>query len=132
MSSDNHVATHTFIAANDFRSLMYRVVDVGGDLSVANGTRAVGIVNSQPNSGQHGTAVYLGFAKAVAGAAITTPGYPLTTAATGFVIAAVSGSHVIGRYMPPSGAGAAASGDLVRGLFNFANARPIGAGSGYV
>lgn len=132
MSTENVALEHTLVAATDFRALMFRAVDVGGNLSVAGGTRAVGIMHSRPNSGQHGQAAYLGFMKATAGLGITTPGYPLTTAASGYIIAAASGDHVVGRYMPPTGAGVAASGDLIRGLFNFANARPIGAGSGYV
>jgi hypothetical protein len=125
---------YTVQAANDFRSLLYRVVDIGGNLSVAGGVSALGIAQTRPNSGQYLGVGYFGVMKAVAGAIITTPGYPLTTAASGYVIAAVSGSHVIGRYIQPGRtAGAAcASGDQITGLFNFANGRPIGAGSGYV
>jgi len=75
----------------------------------------------------------IGVAKALCGAAITTPGYPLTTAASGYVVPAVSGSHVIGRYVQAGrrpGA-AAASGDMVTMFANFLGARRIGASSGY-
>lgn len=123
------VISHTIVAVNDFRTLHYRVVDITGDLAVAGGAMAGGIVQSQPNSGQFMHVGVLGVMKAFAGAVITTPGYPLTTAASGWVIAAVSGSTVVGRYLQTA---ACASGDLVTGLFNFASPRPLGAGSGYV
>jgi hypothetical protein len=125
---------YTMLTANDFRTLLYRVVDFGGDLSVAGAASAAGISQSRANSGSHMNVHVVGVAKAIAGAAITTPGYPLTTAASGFVVPAVSGSHVIGRYVQAGRIpGAAAnSGDMVTGFFNFLSARRIGSNSGYL
>lgn len=135
MSKMQFGVDHVFTAANDFRvaGALYKVVDFAGDLSVAGGKNAMGILQSQPNSGQHGNVHYFGETKAVAGAAITTPGYPLTTAASGFVVAAVSGDNVIGRYVQGgrTANAACASGDQITGWFNFLSFRPIGAGSGY-
>jgi len=135
MSHKNQViATYTLAVASDMRALLYRVVDADGALSVANGHRALGILASRPNSGQFGELEIAGVLKATAGATITTPGYPLTTAASGYVIAAVSGSTVIGRFIAPGNThgAAAASGDMITGMFNFLSSRRIGAGSGYV
>ena len=132
MSTQNRPKTRTFVAANDFRTVgLNMVVDHGGNFSVANGHRAQGVLQSRPNSGQHGTLAEEGDIKAIAGAIVTTPGFPLTTAASGFVVAATSGASVIGRYAPPAGA-ACASGDMITMIGNFTGTRPIGAGSGYV
>lgn len=130
MSTTNRLITRTLVAANDFRSVINRVVDYTGDFAVVGGHRAVGVTQSRCNSGQHLTVADGGDVKCIAGAVVTTPGYPLTTAASGYVVAAVSGSTVIGRYNPPSAA-ACASGDMVVMRASF-QARPIGAGSGYV
>lgn len=137
MGTTNRMRSRTFIAANDFRTVgLNMVVAHGGDFSPAGGHRALGVLQSRPNSGQPGAAAETGDVKCIAGAAITTPGYPLTTAASGFVIAANSGSSVIGRYAPThpnSGlGGACASGDMITMIANFPGTRPIGAGSGYV
>lgn len=120
---------HTLVSANDFRTLLYRAVDFAGTLSTANGANAAGIALTSPNCGQHMRVGIIGVMKVTAGAAITTPGYPLTTAASGYIVAAVSGANVVGRYL---GTAAAASGAMITGLFNFTQYRPIGAGSGYV
>jgi hypothetical protein len=132
MSTSNRPLTRTFVAANDFRTVgLNLVVDHGGNFSVAGGHRGLGVLQSRPNSGQHGAVTEMGDIKCLAGAIVTTPGYPLTTAASGFVIAANSGASVVGRYAPPAGA-ACASGDMITMIANFPGTRGIGAGSGYV
>lgn len=128
MSTQGKFFTETIVAADDFRTGgLYKAVAVDGTLSDAQGVGALGLAQSQPNSGQHLSYAWLGSLKAFAGAAVSTAGFPLTTAASGYIIAAVSGSHIVGRALETAN-----SGDLFRGLFNFASPRPIGAGSGYV
>jgi len=124
------VVQYTVKAAQDFRTLINLVATYGGTISAAGAHAAMGIALTRANSGQHMAVGMVGIMKAVAGAIVTTPGFPLTTAASGFVIAATSGGTVVGRYLPPTGA-ACASGDMITGFFNF-SARPLGGGSGYL
>jgi hypothetical protein len=139
MTTQNRLTTRTVFAGNDFRAVgLYLAVDhpaanTGVNFSTAGGRRAIGILQSRPNSGQHGTVAEKGVLKACAGAVVTTPGYPLTTAASGYLVAAVSGDTIVGLYNPPpGGAVACASGDLINLLAAFNAKRQLGAGSGYV
>lgn len=134
----NRTRARTVVAANDFRTVgLFMVVahpaaSAGVNYGAAGGHRAMGVVVSRGNSGHHIAIQDEGDVKVYAGAAVTTPGYPLSTAASGWVIAAASGDTVIGRFNPPPGSAAAcASGDLINMIANFAAARPLGAGSGY-
>lgn len=135
----NRAKGRTVVAANDFRAVgPYLVVNhpaanAGVNFSTAGGQRAMGVMWSRPNSGQHGTVLDEGDLKAYAGAVVTTPGYPLTTAASGYLVAAVSGDTIVGLYNPvPGTAAACASGDLINFIAAFNAKRPLGAGSGYV
>jgi len=63
-------------------------------------------------------AIYSGITKAIVGAAVGTPGYPLKVTTSGFLIAASSGDMAIGRLASET---AAASGDLARVMVDFSN-----------
>lgn len=118
MSGQNDMKKTTLVAANDFRvaGALYKAVDVDGDFSSAGGATGIGLAQSQPNSGQHLAVGYSGIMKAYAGAAISA-GAKLTTAASGFIVTATSGSTAaVGTALE-----AAASGDLFRAIFDFGN-----------
>ncbi|HEX7013645.1 MAG TPA: hypothetical protein VF161_12895 [Steroidobacteraceae bacterium] len=109
--------TITIVAANDFRvaGALHKCVDADADFSAAGGATALGLVKSQANSGQFLTVGYSGVMKFYAGAAVTA-GAQLTPAASGFLVAVASGSNrVVGRAVE-----AGNSGDLVKGIFDFA------------
>lgn len=94
----------------------FKAVSIAGTIA-ATPSLAIGILRSAGASGAQVSAVVKGFTKAVVGAVVTTPGYPLKVAATsGFLIAAVSGDVHCGRYL---GTAACASGDLVPVLVDF-------------
>src|SRR3970282_603291 len=123
MSTESLYLTTTMAAANDYRvaRALHKVVNVCGDFSIAAAVQALGLAKSQPNSGFPLTVGYFGEMKSYFGAAGNTLGVPLTATASGFVIAAVSGSHVIGRSLETAN-----SGDLRRALFNFTTPRALG------
>ena len=73
-------------------------------------TGVAGILNTSARSGEAFTYQHRGLVKGVAGAVITTPGYPVQVASGGFTIAAVSGGLSLGRYWQTA---ACASGDFV-------------------
>jgi hypothetical protein len=118
MATENESRKHTIVAANDFRvaGALHKAVDADGDFSAAGAATALGLAKSQPNSGQHLAVGYSGIMKAYAGAAISV-GAKLTTAASGFIVTATSGSTgAIGTALE-----AANSGDLFSAAFDFAN-----------
>jgi len=85
---------------------------------------AVGVARSKNVSGGQVSVVYKGITKVVVGAAVTTPGYPISVAATsGFFIAATAcasggavGTGHVGRLLNTA---AVASGDLVPAMVDF-------------
>lgn len=118
MATENVKQMHTIVAANDFRvsGALRKAVDADGDFSAAGAATTLGIAMSQPNSGQHLAVAINGVIKAYAGAAISA-GAKLTTAASGFIVTATSGSTgAVGTALE-----AANSGDLFSGMYDFAN-----------
>jgi hypothetical protein len=99
----------------------YRCVTHLGALSAANlaagavgGTAGILSDFGTPRSGEIASVVYAGLYKAIAGAAITTPGWPVMVGSSGYIFAAASGGPTCGRAME-----SAASGDLFKGNFDF-------------
>lgn len=106
-------------AAADLSALQYRVVrtvannavNIASQSAVA---RAMGILQDTPQSGQACRVAVFGETKAVAGAAISNVGVPLSHTASGTVIAATSGLCVIGWNLESAGADL----DVIRILLN--------------
>ena len=101
-------------------SARFHAVSFAG-LVVGSTSRAAGVLFTSAKSGENVSLVYEGHTKLIAGAAVTTLGYPLTITTSGFFIAATSGSTLVGRALS-----AAASGDLIQALVNFENMVPWG------
>jgi hypothetical protein len=115
MTIHNQAAVYNAVATADLsaQSARFKWVTLAGTLySIAAGasTGIAGVNITSARSGEAFTYQYCGIVKAVAGAVITTPGYPIQVASGGFTIAAVSGGMSIGRYWQTA---ACASGDLV-------------------
>lgn len=106
-------------AAVDLTAAQYRVVravaanavNVASQNSVA---RALGILQDIPKSGQACRVAVFGETKAVAGAAISGVGVPLSHNSSGCVITATSGLCVIGWNLETAGADL----DVIRILLN--------------
>lgn len=119
MSAEGRNFTVSLAATAAMTGFQYRVVEIDGTLGVRNET-SLGIAqDGTVAAGDHFTAVYLGHAKAYAGAAITA-GDRLTTASGGWVIGATSGTGRVGIALAT-----ATSGSLVEGLFNFTAAGSV-------
>jgi len=111
-------STFTFTAAADLRGKQFLGVTVAGALPTGPGTLA-GIIQSKPNTGEFGAAVYFGESEARAGDTIA-KGDRLTYTTSGFV-ACTSGGISIGRALA-----ACASGGIFRGLFDFIAPTTVG------
>lgn len=85
---------------------LHKAVTVNGTIA-ATAALAVGFLKSHALSGEGVRIADQGVVKVVAGAAVTTIGYPVTITTSGFVIAAVNCGYMIGRAFT-----AASSGDL--------------------
>lgn len=85
---------------------LHKAITVNGTLAA--GPQLVsGFLKSKGLSGESVRLANEGVVKVVAGAAVTTIGYPVTVTTSGFVIAASSGGACVGRAFT-----AAASGDI--------------------
>ena len=103
---------------------LFKVASIAGTVA-AGIANSIGIIRGTGAVGAQVPVVFKGITKAVAGAVVTTPGFPLKVAATsGFIVAAASGDGHIGRYL---GLAACASGDLVPVLVDFTT-KPAWAG----
>jgi hypothetical protein len=87
-------------------ALLHKAITVNGTIAPSAGL-VCGFLKSHGQSGEGVRIADSGVVKVVAGAAVTTIGYPVTITTSGFVIAASSGGTTIGRAF-----GAANSGDL--------------------
>ena len=96
-------------------SAMYHAVSILGTIA-ASPAMAIGVLRGKAVLGAQAPVVIEGITKVVAGAVITTPGYPIANTTSGFFIAAVSGGVHCGRYL---GGAACASGDLVSAYVDF-------------
>lgn len=115
MSTEQKFDLLTVTAAQDLTvaDCLYHAVSLAGTI-VGSTSRVAGVLRSKCTSGQQASVVYQGLAKVMAGAAVTTLGYPLTVTASGWFIAASSGGATIGRALT-----AAASGDLIPAMVDF-------------
>lgn len=119
MATDIKKDVFTIAAAQDLTaaSALFKVVTFGGTIAAAADTaRWAGVNVTNVASGENASAAYVGIFKASFGAAVSTPGWPLKVANSGWLTAAASGDTTIGRAVA-----AVASGDLAMGMFNFMN-----------
>jgi len=104
-------------------SAMYHAVSIAGTIA-ATPALAIGVLRGKAILGAQAPVVIHGITKVMVGAAITTPGYPITVTTSGWFIAATAaasggpvGTGHIGRLLTT---GAVASGDLVTAFVDFA------------
>jgi hypothetical protein len=121
MSVHNKMSLYNVRATEDLSSqaVRFRAITVAGGLvpaSLAAGAsgRAIGILQSGGRSGEDVTYAYEGIVKCVAGAAISTVGFPIMVGSSGFIFAAASGFAHIGRALS-----VAATGDLFEANVDF-------------
>jgi hypothetical protein len=117
MTTEQKCELMTVTAAQDLTvaDALYHAVTLAGTIA-ANTSRVAGVLRFKASSGQQASVIYQGIAKVMAGAAVTTLGYPLTVTASGWFIAASSGGAMVGRALT-----AAASGDLLSAHVDFQN-----------
>lgn len=101
----------------------YKAIKIDGTIAGTPQLARGGLLQTKPQSGEHGTGVILGIAKGVAGAAINS-GAAITVAASGFLTAltpTVIASGTVG--VTPIGYALvqAASGDIFKCAVNFIN-----------
>ena len=119
---------YTLTAAQDLSvaGAQYKALKLDGTIA-ATPQLAVGLLQTKPQSGEHGAIAFLGIAKGVAGAAINS-GAAITTTTSGFCIAhtpVASGSVVpVGRALVQ-----VASGDIFECAVNFINGGLTAVGS---
>lgn len=124
----NQCLAHTITAGQDLSvaGAQYKAIKLDGTIA-ATPQLAIGLLQTKPQSGEHGTYVYLGIAKGVSGAAINS-GAAITSTTSGFLIAhtpVASGSVVpIGRALVQ-----VASGDIFECAVNFINGGLTAVGS---
>lgn len=115
MSTEQATKLMTVTAAQDLTvaDCLYHAISLAGTI-VGSTSRVAGVLRMKASSGQQASVVYEGLTKVMAGAAVTTLGYPLTVTASGWFIAASSGGAQVGRALA-----AAASGDLIPAMVDF-------------
>jgi hypothetical protein len=115
MAVSNNQFLHTLAATEDLsdQSSRYKVVSLGGVIAPST-SRVAGVLVTSSRSGEQLSAVLYGITKAVAGGAVSTLGYPLTVATSGYLTVCASGGTAVGRALDICG-----SGDLVRVAVNF-------------
>ena len=94
----------------------FKVINLAGTICAAGDVRAAGILRNAPKNTETAEAVYNGITKGVAGAAVSTPGWPMKNANSGFLVAAASGDMTFGSFID-----SCSSGDLVRVYADFLN-----------
>lgn len=103
-----------FEALEDLDTHIYFAVTLDDGKIANNGAEASGILMNKPKTGQACNCGAVGDLPFQAGGAIT-KGNKLTVATSGYVTAAGSGDHVVGRAILTT-----TSGSIGRGMFNFA------------
>lgn len=105
------------VAAEDLTAAKHKAVLIAGTIAQAASYKmAAGIAKSVPGSGYNSEVVIDGVTKVYVGAVVTTPGWPLKVANSGYLTPAASGDMYAGRYL---GTAACASGDLVEAAVDF-------------
>ena len=117
MATEGHIELITVPATADLNDAAsrFKVINLAGTICAAGDVRAAGILRNAPKTNDAASAVYEGLTKGVAGGAVSTPGWPMKNANSGFVVAAASGDAPIwGRFID-----SCSSGDLVRVMVDF-------------
>lgn len=121
MATHNTTLSLSITAGQDLsaQSSRFRAVTINGTILAnvaggAPGNGPIGILNTSARSGEPCSVQYAGIVKAIAGAAVSTLGYPLQASSGGYLFAAVSGGNHVGRALET-----AASGDLFQALVDF-------------
>lgn len=109
MTTEQRVTYLNLVANQDLTpaAVLHKAVTVNGTIA-ATAALAAGFLKSHGLTGEGVRVADSGVVKVVAGAAVSTIGYPVTITTSGFVIAAVNCGYMIGRAWS-----AAASGDLL-------------------
>lgn len=94
----------------------YKVITLNGTIAQSP-VRAFGILKYGASSGGNASIVYEGLTKGYVGGAVSTVGWPLTVAASGWLTAAASGNQIVGRALA-----VAASGDIAPLAVDFKSA----------
>lgn len=99
------------VATEDLTPGRHKVITFNGTIAQAadRAARAAGVCRFVVTSGGHTGAIYDGITKAYVGGAVSTPGWPLMVANSGYLIVATSGQLSCARLAQNA---AAASGDL--------------------
>ena len=113
------VKSFTSVAVADLTNNLYHIVrhagenqtNIASNAAAAFSVGAIGVLQNNPNSGQHVTIGYAGESKVVAGGSISA-GVQFTTNASGRATAAASGDLVVGRALTAAGA----NGQIFRAL----------------
>lgn len=115
MTIESKFDVYNVLAAQDLTvaDCIYHAVTFGGTIAPST-SRVAGVLRSKAKSGEQVSVVYQGITKVMAGAAVSTLGYPLTVTASGWFIAASSGGPTVGRALAT-----AASGDLIPAFVDF-------------
>ena len=96
------------LATEDLTIAKYKAVTLNGTICQAANIKLVaGISKTSPGSGYNTQVIYAGITKAFMGAAVSTIGFPLKVANSGWIIPCNSGDTSIGRALTT-----AASGDV--------------------
>lgn len=120
MTTHINECAYQVVATEDLTPAKYKAITLNGTIAQAadRPARAIGICRFVVTSGGHTGAIYHGVTKAYVGAAVTTPGWPLMVANSGWLVLATSGSPSCARFL---GTTAAASGDLAPVMVDFTN-----------
>lgn len=115
MSTDLKYSALPVVAGADLDTAdsRFKAVTLNGTIA-ANPNLAAGILRHGGKTGETLSVIYEGITKVLAGAAVSTVGFPVTITASGFVIAASSGGVSIGRALATC-----ASGELVQAAVDF-------------
>lgn len=118
MTTHQHEDSLQVVATEDLTPAKYKCVTFAGTIAQSTDrlARVAGICRFVVASGGHTGAIYGGVTKAFVGAAVTTPGWPLMVANSGYLILATSGQPSCARMAQNA---AAASGDLAVVFANF-------------
>ena len=104
-------------ATEDLSGARYKAITLGGTIAqAANYKQIAGICKTSPGSGYNSQAIYEGITKALVGAAVSTLGWPLKVANSGWLTPCASGDVSFGRF-----ANTANSGDLVEVFIDATN-----------
>ncbi len=104
----------TGVAGARFKAITLAGTVVPTATAAGASARAIGINITSARSGDQATAVVAGITKVMAGAAVSTLGFPIMVGSLGFMFAASSGFSHVGRALE-----IAASGDLFKAIVNF-------------